>query len=266
VINFEELNSLLDQLAHALKLRGFLIKRMDDHIYFSKGNHDDELGYLEAMFKKVNISVSVDGRKIYLLEDHINKTDLDQLIWYSVSQEAGGGNAWRSWRYFITRNHGPKVNTFILETGVSLFVKALSAAGIVSIMSCDGHGQKSPLISFCGKQNAILFSIFFDEIKDNLKLNYQWYFQNVDALDIDFVARLKQNEWNLEKVLEDTIQMAEYFLNEAERLSELKKDIFGRKYKSTRRLVHEMDFGQMNEWMRNKYKDYIHSQGEVKIR
>ncbi|PGY09110.1 hypothetical protein [Bacillus sp. AFS031507] len=256
---------MLDQLAHVLSLRGFLITKMDDHIYFSRGNHEDELSELEEMFKKVNIAVRVDGRKIYLLDGDITKKDLDQLIWYSVQQEAGGGNAWRSWGYFITRNHGPKVNTFILETGVALFVKALSAAGIVTIMSCDGHGKGRPCITFCGKQNAIWFCTLFNEIKDNLKLNYEWYFHDVDGLDIHFVAKRRQNEWNLEKVLEDTMQMAEYFLNESENLSKLKKDIFGRKYKSTRRLVHQMDYAQMNKWMRTKYKNYIRSQVEVKI-
>ncbi|QIZ08511.1 hypothetical protein HFZ78_18845 [Priestia megaterium] len=144
-------------------------------------------------------------------------------------------------------------------------MKALSVAGIVTIMSCNGHGKGRPLITFCGKQNAIWFCILFDEIKNNLKLYYEWYFQDVDGLDIHFVARRRQNEWNLEKVLEDTMQMAEYFLNEAENLSKMKRDIFDRKYKSTRRLVHQMDYAQMNKLMRTKYKNYIRSQVEVKI-
>ncbi|MGF6950163.1 hypothetical protein QF028_002668 [Neobacillus sp. B4I6] len=64
---------MLDQLAHALSLRGFLITKMDDHIYFSRGNHEEELSELEEMFKKVNIAVRVDGRKIYLLDGDITK-------------------------------------------------------------------------------------------------------------------------------------------------------------------------------------------------
>ncbi|OLS40814.1 hypothetical protein [Bacillus sp. MRMR6] len=256
---------MLDQLAHALKLRGFLISQMDDHIYFSRGNHEAELPELIEMFKTVNIAVKVDGRKIYLLDGNLNKTDLDQLIWYSVQQESGGGNGWRSWRYFITRDHGPKVNTFILETGVALLVKALSAAGIVTVMSCDGHGQGRPFITLCGKQNAIWFGILFDEMKDTLKLNYEWVFKDVENLDIHFIADKRQKQWNLDLILEDTFQIADYFLNEAERLSALKKAIFGGKYKSTRRLVHEMDHDQMNEWMRTKYNNYFHTQPEVKV-
>lgn len=140
---------MLEKLAHSLKQRGFLITKMDDHIYFSKGNHEDELERLEKMFKELNIPVKIDGRKVYLLEDHLDQTDLDNITWYKArNYEAGGGSGWRSWKYFVKRNHGPKVNTFVLETGVALLVKALSAAGIVTIGSCEDMAAVLLILNF----------------------------------------------------------------------------------------------------------------------
>ena len=56
---------LLEKLALALKQRGFLATKMDDHIYFWKGNHENELWYLKNMFTEWNINVRIDDRNIY---------------------------------------------------------------------------------------------------------------------------------------------------------------------------------------------------------
>ncbi|MCM3767716.1 hypothetical protein [Neobacillus niacini] len=258
---------MLDKLANALRLRGFLLQKMDDHIYIEKGNPNQDLVNLVEMFREVGISMKLDDRKIYLLDDDIDERDLHNIIWYKASNhEAGGGSGWSYWKYFIKRNHGPKINTFVLETGVALLVKALSAAGIVTISSCDGHGKRSPFIVFCGRHNAVWFQILLDEVEDKLRLNYDWYFHNVDSRDVCLVAKRKPEGWELEKVLEDTMQMANHFLQEAERLSKLKKDVYGGNYKSNRKLVREMDFEQLSQWMNNKYQTYLLEQNkEVKV-
>ncbi|MCM3767740.1 hypothetical protein [Neobacillus niacini] len=249
---------MLDKLANALRLRGFLIQKKDDHIYIEKGNPDGELFYLEEMFRVLGISIKLEDRNIYLLDDHIEERAIHNIIWYKASNhEAGGGSGWSSWKYFIKRNHGPKINTFVLETGVALLVKALSAAGIVTICSCDGHGKRSPFIAFCGRHNAIWFSILLNEVKDKLKLNYEWYFHNVDIRDVSLVAKRKPEGWDLDLVLEDTVQMADYFLAGAASLSKLKREVFGGNYKTTRKTIREMDYEQLSQWMNNKYQTHL---------
>jgi hypothetical protein len=246
---------MLTNLANALNKRGFLITLHDDHIYFGKGNHDDEIKYLETMFKRFNLLVRLDDRKIFLLDEGLDQNVLENIAWYkAVNHEAGGGSGWASWRYFITRNHGPKVNTFVLETGVALLVKAISSAGITPICSCDGHGQRAPFIAFAGKQNAVWFNILLDEVKDQMKLNYEWYFQDTDQRDISFAAKKRTEGWNLKLILEDTQLMAEYLLENSDRFSKLKKEIFGGQYKSTRKIVHAMNYEEMSVWMRHKYE------------
>ncbi|MFP5110073.1 hypothetical protein ACSU6B_25595 [Neobacillus sp. C211] len=51
---------MIDQLAHALSLRGFLITKMDDHIYFSRGNHEEELSELGKIFLAGNTKAPAD--------------------------------------------------------------------------------------------------------------------------------------------------------------------------------------------------------------
>ncbi|TDK59498.1 hypothetical protein E2K98_19965 [Bacillus salipaludis] len=67
------------------------------------------------------------------------------------------------------------------------------------------------MIAFCGQHNAIWFSILFDEVKENFNLNYEWNLCDTHLCDPIFAAKAKDGRWDLEKVLEDTLKIAEYF-------------------------------------------------------
>ncbi|MCL6574379.1 MAG: hypothetical protein K6T88_22325 [Bacillus sp. (in: Bacteria)] len=249
---------MIENLANALKKRGFLITTMVDHIYFGLGNSKSDLAILEEMFAELKINVKVDGRKIYLLKEQLIQDDLNKIVWYQArNHEVGIEERWRSWRSFIKRKHAAKINTFTLETGVAMLVKALSATGIITYCSCDGHGKRAPFVAFYGIQNAIWFNLLFNKVKDNFTLNYEWDIKNVDRPIISFVAKSKKVKWNLQQILEDTIQIAEYFLKESGNLSNMKKEIFGRNYKTTRKLIKEMDYNQLSSWMENKFIEYL---------
>lgn len=114
-------------LAQALEKRGFLIKQDEDYIVFSQGNTPEERYQLEELLIDLNISVQWEENKIYRQEQLIVPEQLEKIIWYPAkNHEAGGGNGWYSWRYFSRSAHGPKINSFALETGVALLTKALS--------------------------------------------------------------------------------------------------------------------------------------------
>lgn len=248
---------MLNQLAKVLESRGFLITLNEDHIYFSKGNENRELHYIKEMFNELNLNVRFEDRKIYLMDNIIPTETLKNILWYPPhNHEAGGGSGWRSWKYFSKRNHGPKINTFSLETGVARLVKAISAAGIVTICSCNGHERHSPVIHFCGHHNAIWFEVLLDKIKPDLSLHYDWYIDRTADMDIPLKAKRAEVGWNLEYILEDTNQMADYFIKNAEYLSKLKRELFGKKKKSTRKLVKEMNFNELYQWMSHRYLNY----------
>jgi hypothetical protein len=250
-------NCLLRELAIVLESRGFLITLKEDHIYFSKGNAERELELLIDMFKEVNLNARVEGQQIYLIEENVPQETLNKILLYRArNHEAGGGNGWRMWKYFIKRNHGPKINTFSLETGVAKLVKALSAAGIITICSCNGHRMRSPEIHFCGEHNAIWFEVLFETIRPKLTFHYDWYIDRTARIDVPLKARRIEVGWKLEYILEDTNKIAEYFLENAEYLSNMKKLLFGKSKNRTRRLVREMDMDQLYQWMTAKYNAY----------
>lgn len=251
----------MEKLAKALESRGFLIKQETDHIYFSHGNLEADLPLLKKLFNDLGCGVTVEERRICVNEP-LTEEQLHKITWYAArNHEAGGGPGWRTWKYFSKRNHGPKVSTFSLETGVALLVKALSAAGIITINSCDGHGKSSPKIWFCGRQNAIWFNILFQEAKEHLDLTYEWKLETKLSIDPLFEAHSLTGRWNHLNVLEDTKKIAEFFLENALEISATKREIFGKQLKSTRKVVKQLSDDQLHEWMERKYNQYK----EVKI-
>jgi hypothetical protein len=252
-------------LANTLEMRGFLVKPIDNYIYFSLGNKLEDFSQLERLLASLDLKFTCDGNKLFILEDEIQTTILNQILWYPArNHESDSGAGWYGWKYFIKRNHGPKIKTFVLETGVALFVKAISAAGIVTDVSCDGHGRRAPIISFCGKQNAAWFKLLFESKFRDTNFHYEWYFKDPLHLSIIFTARSKDGRWDLEKVLEDTLLMARSILQEANELSKMKKEIFGGNYKTTRKIVREMDFEEHFQWMKQRYDAYLeHKEGEM---
>ncbi|WP_066069768.1 hypothetical protein [Neobacillus soli] len=249
---------MLNKLANALEMRGFLVKQIDNYIYFSLGNSEGELALLESLLSSLNFNFKIGGRKIFIYDEEIGNDTLKQIIWYpSRNHETDSGNGWYSWRYFIKRNYGPKINTFVLETGVALLVKAISAAGMVTDCSCDGHGQRAPFISFCGKYNAAWFQLLFQKQFKQTAFHFEWVLENTESSSIYFTARSSNRMWDLNHVLEDTMQIARYFLQESHNFSRIKNEIFKGNYKSKRKMVKEMDFVELSGWMKEKYDEYL---------
>jgi hypothetical protein len=258
----KKVNLILNQLAEVLIKRGFIVNLKSDHIHFSTGNAKKEIDFLEDMFSEVKINVKIENQQIYLIDSNVSSEKLNKILWYPArNHEAGGGDLWRTWKYFIKRTHGPKINTFSLETGVARLTKAISAAGITTICSCDGHGRRPPQIHFCGWHNGIWFEILFDNIKSDLDLHYEWYVEHSSNCDIPLTARRIDNGWDLEYILEDTNLIADYFIKEATHLSNLKKELFSNKYKSTRKLIKEMNIDELHQWMLDKFNNYYLEEG-----
>ncbi|WP_142828595.1 hypothetical protein [Planococcus soli] len=248
----------MERLANAMEARGFLINRISDSVYFSPSNTREELYLVERMFKEIDCDVAIEGRQIHL---HSPLTDeqLERIIWYPASNhEAGPDDISNSWKYFVKRRHGAKVNTFVLETGVARLVKSLSAAGISTFSSCDGHGGRNPYIIFSGRVQAVWFDLLYSETKRVMELNYDWKINWNSRMGPSLVADklLEAQRWNLQDILADTTKIANFFFEHAEELAMTKRKIFGKRLKTTRKLVKIMSDEELYEWMSGMYDQY----------
>jgi hypothetical protein len=248
----------MNKLEQALQLRGFFISHKDGYYWLNKGSQPDDAKELKRMFETLKIPATFIDDKFIVDTDTIDNRCLQEIIWYPArNHEAGGNGGWRSWKYFIKGIHGPKISTVSLETGVALFVKSLSAAGIRTVLSCDGHGGKAPIIAFLGRYNACWFMVLYRNIFVNLPLNYSWELDYTECSDVHLTAKSKAGNWNLQLVLEDTYLMANYLLENAQRISQIKRDLFGANRNSTRKLVKEMSLEELTDWMERRYLEKV---------
>jgi hypothetical protein len=219
-----------------------------------KGSHPKDIIDLKNMLDELNVPATFNNQKITIGIESLEDCKINEIIWYPArNHEAGGDGGWRSWKYFIKGIYGPKIRTITLETGVALFVKSLSAAGIRTISSCDGHGTKLPNIAFFGHYNASWFAVLFKNLLKNLKLHYDWEVENKDCLDLRLIAKSRTCKWDLKLVLEDTYQMACFLLQNGQRISKVKRELFGENRNTIKKQVKNMSFDELVEWVEQKY-------------
>lgn len=248
----------LEKLANAMEKRGFSISYTSDFIYLSQSNTREEMYLLDRMFKEIGCDAVIEDRQIHIRHP-LTDDQLERIIWYPANNhEAGSDIILNSWKYFVKRRHGEEVNTFVLETGVARLVKSLSAAGISTFCSCDGHGGRNPYIDFNGRFQAIWFDLLFSETKSMMELNYDWKInwnsRRGPSLVADKISGAKR--WNLQSVLEDTMKIADYFFEHAEEISKMKREVFGKRLKTTRKLVKTMSNEELYNWMNEKYNQH----------
>lgn len=248
----------VEGLVNAMETRGFLIGRTSTSIYFSQGNTREELYLVERMFQEIGCDATIEDRQIYI-HSPVTDEQLERIIWYPASNhEAGPDDILNSWKYFVKRRHGAKVNTFALETGVARLVKSLSAAGISTFCSCDGHGRRNPYVIFSGRIQAIWFDLQYSETKRVMELNYDWKIKWDSGMGPSLVADKlsKIQRWNLQDVLEDTTMIANFFFEHAKELSKTKIEVFGKRLKTSRKIVKTMSDEELYEWMSGLYDQY----------
>ncbi|MFC0189443.1 hypothetical protein ACFFJY_14160 [Fictibacillus aquaticus] len=243
-------------LLKALQYRGFIVRKGEGGIYFSRGNHASELDKLTKVFEELQISFAIEDRLIVPQSEKLTEEQAYKLSWYPArNHEAGGTPLGQYWRSFAKRDHSYKIDTFVLETGVAALCKALSAVGINGISSCDGHGQRAPFIALTGVHNGSWFNVLFEEyIAKEAMLHYTWGMREFHRRDPHFTAEKSEHQsWDLSLVLEDTFKMAELLYARQDELIAVRKKIM--KGKAVARMRKGMNHVELQEWMRQRYKE-----------
>lgn len=154
----------------ALKKRGYLI----NNLYLSKGSHHRDLVDITDLLNSLSIKHEWNENELQVNNELIEGMYKNILCFPANNRETNTPIYLASWRNFTRRKHGPKIQTKTLEPGVALMVKALSAIGITTVNSCDGHGKNKPIIDFASFHNAAWFEILQDKYLSNGSLIYKW--------------------------------------------------------------------------------------------
>ena len=135
------------RLLECLLWRGFLAVLKDDQVRLLRGSPQDDLQLLEAC--GLVIQSAPDAFDEYAAV--IGATDNDDVLRKVFRSQTNNGMAGpplvnETYSSFKNCKFGSKVPVNHLDPGVALLVKALPAASVCTVMSCDGHYQAPPRI------------------------------------------------------------------------------------------------------------------------
>jgi len=138
----------------------------------------------------------------------------------------GFGYTLADWSNFKRRAHGQKVPVYLLDPFVSRLVKAISAAGVGTHFSCDGHGKNRLTVGLSGKYNRAWFQLILDIVQFEVKINSRFsinhhcylnvYAPNDDVLAVyEDVQRVSAYLYDQRKFFGDLKQKTLNFLSES---------------------------------------------------
>ena len=150
-MTFEEMiNGLPPQnkLLETLLWRGFAVERYLDGLLLHKQSHDQDAATLAACGLKIKRIERVDeSDRLFIPPQRTPKSLLKRLFELPALNGMTGAPAIDdSFETFKAIEFGPQPDTEHLEAGTALLVKALNQVGVYTVMSCDGHGEKTPQI------------------------------------------------------------------------------------------------------------------------
>lgn len=251
------------KVTEALRYRGYFVNVKEDGIYLSSSNHKDDLHFFKRWFEELGVSSTNEGKVGWRSDLDIEKV-VDKIRFMpGRNHEAGGTAYWGKWKYFVRRKHGPKIRTITLDPGIALLTKAISAAGIATIMCCDGHGRRAPYVMFDGEHNGIWFDLIQKQWMQVMELNYQWVVSPCrnNWYMVLQAKKEKKQSWDLSNIQEDAYRISEFLLDKTEELSELKRHVFGKGIRPTKRLIAEMTTEDKQKWMAERWKEYFQKSG-----
>lgn len=232
--------------AEIIKARGFLLE--DNALILSDNSHKDDADYLNELLTAENIG-KVEGNKIIIFPGG----DVEKIFYRdNYISEVATSNG-ETWKKFIHNSFAQKVPVKILEPFVARYVKAISACGVQTWLSCDGNhiGKHGILIEpeagapalwhkiICKKCLAEKFNLRWNEGYDKIELNQmtKWKiyielnraaeFLYNHRLEIRAIRRKASDEIinNMTKKLSDA-ELAEMFERNANKLfDDLKRNI-----------------------------------------
>ncbi|NOU96311.1 hypothetical protein GC093_24255 [Paenibacillus sp. LMG 31456] len=245
----------MERLTVALRRRGFFITYLENRLILHAGSGKWELLLLQRLFDALQIKAAFNKDSV-IMDDEFYFTEAmaEQVSFFGAyNQESQCPQHMRSWKTFVKRRHGYKLDTLTLDAGVAYLVKMLSKTGILTEMSCDGHGKQAPTIWFAGAWNAVWFEIVCGKLMAEERLHYRWTVEE-DRRGSHLLTAKKapMEKWNLELVQKDALQIGAYLELYAEELVVSKRQYFKHRSMKEQAMLLSQDYEALKSWMKEK--------------
>jgi hypothetical protein len=245
-----------ERVAEALKLRGLFVEVKEDFINFKEGNTKEDVQKIQKLLNHIGIPVFWQDNRFQVLINHVPHSVIKQIMKtpgqsFPIHME---GYHFK-WRAFSQRRYGIKVNAMDLDANMAMLVKSLNLSGVTTLAGCNGHRRYAPNVQFSGVYQGAWFKVVQEKFLDGLSLHYNWtvYFGSQSGSCL----RAEENgeHWDMEKIYQDTVKMAQALQMHAKEIRELKKITFTRNEKM-KEIAHQWvkagEFKELVSWMKKK--------------
>lgn len=233
----------------ALKSRGFQVKEDQGQIIFLQSSSAQDMYHATIILNKLDIPfIRKDQSSLEILVNQVPLSIFDKISKF-------GGRPYTipyrecqtHWRYFHNHRFGIRLNALDLEYNMASFVKAANLAGIRTVSGCNGHYKKSPRFQVVGEYYGAWFEVVQKLFMADLDLNYQWkvLYQGVTKAEIRAIG----DNWDMDRIHQDTVKMAEKLEQHADQIRLLKTESFRKKSIQPKQFVRERRFNKLVQWM-----------------
>ncbi|MBF0236680.1 MAG: hypothetical protein HQM12_03160 [SAR324 cluster bacterium] len=183
-------------LCDVLLARGFFVELFDNQIILSDNALLKPSSFQRLFDTKIHDALSLErllrfsdlgelhGHNLIVLRPPITKNKVRLLF---ESRHVGGEVCYRlhskCWNNFKKYQHGFKIPTSVLDTHVAILVKAFSACGCNTWLSCEGY-QNNAYIYFIGPYHGLWAQMIFKKISSSYKLENHWKF-STESLHVE---------------------------------------------------------------------------------
>jgi hypothetical protein len=233
----------------ALKLRGFQVKETNGCIAFLASSAKDDVKHAMTILNKLDIPFIMQADDLI----EVLVTSLPLSIYNKVARFGGYpysipyAECQTHWRYFLNHTFGIRINALEVEYNMAAFVKAANLAGIRVLSGCNGHKRNSPRFQIAGVYYGAWFETVQQLFMKDLSLNYEWkvLFQGETKAEIRAIG----TEWDMDRIHQDTMKMAECLQKNAQAIRDFKAKAFGRQDVKAKQLANQQKYSELVQWM-----------------
>lgn len=242
---------------NALQLRGFQVKEQNGHIELLPSSSHNDFNGVIAILEKLAVPYVV--KDTQLIEILVSKLPLK---FYAKVAKMGGrpyqipfAEYQTNWRYFVNHRYGVRLDALDLEYNMAAFVKSANLAGIRIVSGCNGHYKKSPRFQVVGEYYGAWFEVVQQLFLADLSLNYCWEVRYEGYTNAEI--RAIGQEWDMDRIHQDTLKMAERLQQHANEIRALKSYLFLKRAAEPKQFVTKKQYKQLVEWMMQQYEEKV---------